>query len=163
MSLTSSLVSNNNITKPSLTIAQIIQSHITKCPTPATPGLGVKVNHNDGSKELVSLLHEHGLIVPYDDFKRFIISAAKYIREHDHIKNGLRKNFTPIHSWIDNYDLAGFTHNGHRETYAVAIELMQLTDEDNSSIKFHRLSKAEMKRVKCSELYAVTFEYYQGH
>ncbi len=77
LSLISSLVSNNNITKPSLTISQIIQSHITV-------GLGVKVYNKDGSKESASLLHEHGLIVPYDEVIRFKTSAAKYIGEQDH-------------------------------------------------------------------------------
>ncbi len=60
-----------------------------------------------------------------------------------------------------------FTPNGQCETHALAIELMQPTDvqnpdEDNPSIIFSRLSRAEMKRVKCSELSAVIFEHYQG-
>ncbi len=79
----------------------------------------------------------------------------------------LKKNFTPIHSWIDNYDLAVFTSNGYRETHALAIERMQPTDvknpdEDHPFIIFSWLSKVEMKRVKCSELSAVTFELHPG-
>ncbi len=62
------------------------QSHITKCPIPDTLGLGVKVHHKDGSKESISLLHEYGLIVLYAEVIRFTISAAKFIREQDHIK-----------------------------------------------------------------------------
>ncbi len=67
------------------------------------------------------------LIVLYDEIIRFTISAAKYIRKQDHIKNCLRKNLTPIHLWIDNDDLAVFTPNGYRETHVLAIELMQPT------------------------------------
>ena len=72
------LVSNGEITKASTTLAQCIQTHLTKSYNQRTLGLAVKLHHRFGSKELVTLLHEYGITATYDEVLRFRKSVAIY-------------------------------------------------------------------------------------
>jgi len=160
------LISSGEVTRPSLSIAQSIQSRISKSTTPTTLGLGVKLHHKFGSKELVNLLHDYGYTCSYDEVLRFKVSAAKFIGEQDYTKQlGLKKDSNPISHWYDNYDLRVYTPNGLKECHGMAVEHMQQFDdneEECNNINIPRLSNTEIKEVHLSELSAVQFEHYAG-
>lgn len=121
----SKLVSNGNVTKTSLSLAQAIQFGITNTSNQSTLGLGVKLHHKYGSKELIQTLHEHGYCVSYDEILRFRKSAAKYVTENAktlHQMMGLDQSVGIVFGWYDNFDLSVATPNGRRETHAMATE-----------------------------------------
>ena len=82
LQLVSKLVSNGEVTKASLSLSQSIQSRITNARNQTTLGLGVKLYHKFGSRELIQMLYEHGYIVSYDEVRRFRKSAAKYVGDN---------------------------------------------------------------------------------
>ncbi len=86
------LVSKGETTKESLTIAQVIQLHITKSSYQITLGLAVKLHHRFGSNEIVALLHSYGILVTYDEVLRFRVFVAKYFGEKQYISRELRMN-----------------------------------------------------------------------
>jgi len=165
----SNLVSEGEITRVSLSLAQAIQYHISKCYNQTTLGLGVKFHHRFGSKEAVALLHEYGFSVTYDEVMRFRTSVAKYSANQSVIQ-GLNPDGLPVNSWFDNYDLNIFTPNGKRETHAMAIEFMQQQQVDLNKAQpdlepkpvVERLTKAETSSVKLGELSAIPIHYSHG-
>ena len=117
----SSLISKGEPSKASLTLSQCIQQHISL-------GLAVKLHHKFGSSDLVSTLHEHGIVSSYDEVLRLRKSAAKYVCENSELHHqvlGLERQTDPIFSWCGNFDLIVSTPNGRRSTHATAIELTQ--------------------------------------
>ena len=120
----SSLVSKEGkVTKPSLTLTQCIQQHISRSWNQTTLGLAVKFHHKYGSSELVQNLHEHGIVTTYDEVLWFQKSAAKYTSEDPdkYLRAvSLERHIGPIHSWGDNFDLVVFTPNGRCNTHAMA-------------------------------------------
>jgi hypothetical protein len=151
----------------SVSLAQSIQARITKCTNQVTLGLAIKLHHRFGSKELISILHEHGYITTYDEVLRFRTSVAKCVGEQDYTARGLAKNGGTISAWCDNYDLNVFTPNGKRETHAMAVEFTQHPTFDAQEMEqgevevteqiISRLSKGEMKETKLSELAPVNW------
>jgi hypothetical protein len=123
--LITNLVSSGELSTEAISLAQSIQSHITKTSKQTTLGLAVKLHHRFGSKELVSTLHEYGYICTYGEVLRFRTSVAKYIGDRDYTARGLDVNGRHIGSWCDNYDLKVSTPNGMRETHAMVIEWRQ--------------------------------------
>ena len=79
------------------------------------------MHHRFGSKELISLLHQHGLTTTYDEVLRFRTSAAVYTAKQPYTFRGLKVNGAPLSSWVDNYDLIVYTPKGCRETHSLAI------------------------------------------
>ena len=75
----SKLVSNGEATKVTLSLSQSIQQHITNGWNQTTLGLGVKLHHKFGSRELIDILHGHGYTATCDEVRRFRKSAAKYV------------------------------------------------------------------------------------
>ena len=171
VTLISKLVSNGNITKCSLSLAQSIQSCITKTSNQTTLGLAVKLHHKFGSRDLIDILHDYGYISTYEEVLRFRTSVAKYVGEQEYTVSGLVKNHGTISAWFDNYDLNVFTPNGMRETHAMAIEFMQhpyvmpqeieVADKDELPV-IPRLSRIEMDKVNLSKLAPVKMETYEG-
>ncbi|MES9884700.1 MAG: hypothetical protein ABW185_27970 [Sedimenticola sp.] len=170
LSLISVLVSNGQVTKASITIAQSIQAHITKTYNQTTLGLAVKLHHRFGSRELVSLLHESGITASYHEVLRFRTSAAIYTGSKPYALRGLKPNGGELSSWIDNYDLNVFTPNGCRETHALVVEVTQQpTDDDDDSGDWDtshqvipRISKTEIGTTKLSELSPIVIQHYEG-
>ena len=121
----SKLTSNGEVTKASLSLSQAIQYQITKTRNQTTLGLGVKLHHKFGSRDLIDTLYEHGYTASYDEVLRFRKSAAKYVRDNAamlHQMMGLTRNVGIIFGWYDNFDLFVSTPNGRRETHAMATE-----------------------------------------
>ena len=54
--LVSALVSDGNATKPSLTISQTIQQHISGARNQATIGLDIKLHHKHGNSDVIIAL-----------------------------------------------------------------------------------------------------------
>ena len=54
--LVSALVSDGNATKPSLTISQTIQQHISGARNQATIGLDIRLHHKHGSSDVIIAL-----------------------------------------------------------------------------------------------------------
>ena len=169
LKLISKLVSKDIITRDSLSLSQSIQALITKNANQTNLGLGIKLHHRLGSRELISLLHQYGYLCTYDEVQRFRISVAKYTRERDYTSRGLRKNVKIIASWCDNYDLQVNTPNGQRETHSMAIEWRQQVPDNNDfdsiegePLVIPRLSKEEAKLVQINELAPVEMICYQG-
>ena len=104
--LVSSLVYGGEITKPSLTLAQCIQHHVSRTNINLTTlGLAVKLHHKHGSSELVKTLNEHGITSSYDEVLRFRKSVAKFVSDNQsdfNKKLGLSMEIGPIFSWADN-------------------------------------------------------------
>lgn len=167
LSLVSKLVLKGKTSKASLSLAQSIQSHITKSSNQTTMGLAVKFLHKFGSREANDMLHEYGYAASYDEVVRFRNSAAKFIGEQGFSAMGLRVNSGPISVWCDNYDLNIYTPNGSRETHAMDVEFTQQAPQDDRQTEpkvatIPRLSKAEQTHLKLSELSSVNFTHYQG-
>lgn len=123
--LISKLVSDGEVTKTSLSLSQSVQYNITKISNQTTLGLGVKLHHKFGSKDLIQVLHEHGYTVSYDEVRRFRKSAATYVRGNAatlHQVMGLTRTVGHVFGWYDNFDLLVSTPNGRRETHAMATE-----------------------------------------
>ena len=125
LSLISKLVSNGKVDRKSLSISQSIQQHIQMIPNTTVLGLGIKLHHRFGSKELITLLNEYGYICTYDEVRKFCKSVAAYRTEQGIQCQGLDANRGPVYGWFDNYDLNVFTPNGKRETHAMAVEFSQ--------------------------------------
>ena len=169
LKLISKLVSKDIIKRESLSLRQSIQALITKNANQTTLGLGIKLHHRFGSRELISLLHQYGYVCTYDEVQRFRTSVAKYTGERDYTSRGLRKNGKIIASWCDNYDLQVNTPNGQRETHSMAIEWRQQVPGNNDfdsiegePLVIPRLSKEEAKFVQINELAPVKMICYQG-
>lgn len=167
LSLMEKLVSNGKTSKPSLSLAQSIQYNITKQSNQTTLGLALKLHHRFGSKEVVSLLHDYGFTVTYDEVLRCRTSIAKLVGETDFTERDAMTKNTPICAWFDNYDLNIYTPNGTRETHAMAVEFMQResepsNDDEVRKVIIPRISKKVMKNLKLSDLIAVKMERYNG-
>ena len=81
--LVSALVSDGNVTKPSLTISQTIQQHINGARNQAAIGLDMKLHHKHGSSDVIKLLNSHGLVSSYYEALRFLqISCLICVEEH---------------------------------------------------------------------------------
>ena len=136
----------------SLFLTQAIQYHI---PNQTTLGIGIRMHHRFGSKELLSLLSSYGICVSYDEVLRFRQSSAYYTGNQEILSGNLRHNGGPISDWIDNFDLKIFTPNGMRETHCLAIQFSQSDNTDGTQDPqdlIPRWSKHEVKNLKLSEL-----------
>ncbi|MES9884496.1 MAG: hypothetical protein ABW185_26930, partial [Sedimenticola sp.] len=170
LSFVASMVSHGEVTRASITLAQSIQAHITKSYNQTTLGLAVKLHHRFGSKELVSLLHQSGITVSYDEVLRFRTSVAIYTGNQPYTFRGLSENDGKLASWVDNYDLNIFTPNGCRETHALAVEVTQqplIRVDENADIEpadpiIPRVSKAEVDQTKLSEVSPIAIQHYEG-
>ena len=170
LALITKLVSESEVTRTTLSIAQVIQSQVTNSPNATTLGLAVKLHHRFGSKEIVSLLHDYGFTAPYWEVLRFKDSAALYLCKQEETVYGssLRQGGSPISAWFDNYDLQVWTPNGRRETHSMAIEFTQPSDDRQDSqnhqknLTFPRLKHREARELALGELSSVAMEYYQG-
>ena len=123
LKLISDLVSDGEGTQISLSISQVIQSHITNTRNQTTLGLAAKLYHKYGSSELIKTLHDHGFTVSYDEMLRFRKSCATFVAGNTsllHQAMGLTRRVGPIFGWFDNLDLLVSTPNGRRETHVMA-------------------------------------------
>ena len=112
--LISKLISNGEVTKASLSLAQSVENHIIKGRNQTTLGLAVKLHHRFGSSDLIKILHEHGYTVSYDEVLRFCKSAAKYVSNNVETLDGmmgLSRTAGLIFGWYDNVDLLVSTLN----------------------------------------------------
>ena len=83
--LVSALVSDGNVTKPSLTISQNMQPHISGARNQATIGFDIKLHHKLGSSDVIKLRNSHGLVSSYYEVLRFCKSAASYVSKNTDI------------------------------------------------------------------------------
>ena len=177
LSLISKLVSNGKVDRKSLSISQSIQQHIQMIPNTTVLGLGIKLHHRFGSKELITLLNEYGYICTYDEVRRFRKSVAAYTTEQGIQCQGLDANRGPVYGWFDNYDLNVFTPNGKRETHAMAVEFSQnkldVVSEDSDvcfqrdvkgthDITVPRLSKKAMESLQLTNSSPIEIKHYSG-
>ena len=134
-------------------------------------GLGVKLHHKFGSRDLIDIFNNHGFSVSYDEVLRFHKSAAKYVGDNVsslHRMMGLTQTVGLIFGWYDNFDLLVSTPNGRRETHAMATEFqMHPAGIINSSGKpemgtliFPRLTSQQAKSVGKNR--AVPLMHYTG-
>ena len=170
--LISKLISNGEVTKASLSLAQSVQYHITKGRNQTTLGLAVKLHHRFGSSDLIKILHEHGYTVLYDEVLRFRKSAAKYVSsnvETLHRMMGLSRTVGLIFGWYDNFDLLVSKLNSRRETHAMATEFQMhpagiietgCANLGFSSLAVPRLTRKEAKSV--GENRAILIQHYTG-
>ena len=84
----------------SLSLAQAIQYQINHIPNQTTLGIGVRMHHRFGSKELISLLSSYGICVSYDEVLRFRQSAAYYTGNQEILSGNLRPNGGPISAYL---------------------------------------------------------------
>ena len=80
--LVSALVSDGNVTKPSLTISQTMQPHISVARNQATIGFNIKLHLKLGSSDVIRLRNSHGLVSSYYEVLRFCKSAASYVSKN---------------------------------------------------------------------------------
>lgn len=167
---------DGKVTKPSLTLAQCIQQHISRSWNQTTLGLAVKLHHKHGSSELVQNLNDHGIVTTYDEVLRFRKSAAKYASEDPdkYLRTvGLERRIGPIHSWGDNFDLVVFTPNGRRMTHAMATQFVQnpagilftggaTPGGGVMSLKLPRLTKHEAGKLCLADKSSFVMEHYTG-
>ncbi len=121
----------------------------------------------------MSLLHDIGITVTYDEVLRFRTSAAIYTGSQPYTLRGLNvDDGGELASWIDNYDLNIATPNGCRETHALVVEVTHQptndvdqedeTDSNTSHPIIPRVSLAEMSNAKLSELSPIEVQHYDG-
>ena len=126
LQIVSKLVSAGSVICQFLSLAKSIQYLSAKKSNQTTLGLSGKLHNRFGSKELTTILHDHGYILSYDEVLRFRKSAAKFTADFCYqvedlgISNGL------VDAWFDNFDLQVSTVNGCRETYATAVEFTSI-------------------------------------
>ena len=108
-------------TRQSLSLTHSIQQHITTCWNQTTLGLAVTLHHRVGSNELITILHDYGYTVTYDEVFRFESSVAKYASKRSFDSECLRKDDSPVSAWFANYDLDVCTPNWRRETHAMVV------------------------------------------
>ena len=128
----SKLVSNGEITKPSLNLSQSIQQHISSTQSQTTLGLGIKLHHKFGSRELIDILHENGYVASYQEVQRFRKSVAQCVSTL-HQMMRFTSSAGLVLGWFDNFDLLVTTPNGHRETHAMATEFQMHPARDVGS------------------------------
>ena len=159
----------NSNERVSLSLAQAIQYQSNHIPNQTTLGIGVRMHHRFGSKELISLLSSYGICISYDEVLRFRQSAAYYTGNQEILSGNLRRNGGPISAWIDHFDLNMFTPNEMRETHP-AIQCSQSDNTDETHVNdpqdpqnlIPRLSKHEVKNLKLSELNPVNIVHFYG-
>ena len=61
----SKLISNGEVTKKSLSLSQSIQHCISNARNQMVLGLGVKLHHKFGSRDLIEILNDHGYVVRF--------------------------------------------------------------------------------------------------
>ena len=83
--LVSAQVSDGNVTKPSLTISQTMQPHISGARNQATIGFDIKLHHKLGSSDVIKLLNNHDLVSSYYEVLRFCKSATSYVSKNTDI------------------------------------------------------------------------------
>ena len=129
----SKLVSNGEITKPSLSLSQSIQQHISSTQNQTTLGLGIKLHHKFGICELIDILHENGYVASYQEVQRFRKSAAQYVSNNTYTLLRFTSSAGLVFGWFDNFDLLVTTPNGRRETHAMATEFQMHPARDVGS------------------------------
>ena len=128
LKLLSHLISDGEISKESLTLAQCIQYNMTMSRNQTSLGLALKLHQKHGSSELLRTLHSRGLISPYDEVIRFKKSAAVFSTNNKQDLNnmlGFSRELGPISAWCDNLDLFVFSPNGRRSTHVMVSEFNQ--------------------------------------
>ena len=106
LQLVSELVSNGDVSKISMSLAQAVQSHITGTRNQTTLGLAVKLHHKYGSSELIQLLYDHGFTTSYDELIRFRKSAAKFVSSEGSVLQEamcLSQRVGSMFGWFDNF------------------------------------------------------------
>ena len=101
----------------------------------------------------MTILHEYGITVTYDEVLRFRTSAAIFTGKQPYTFRGLKRDDGILSSWVDNYDLNVFTPNGYRESHALVVQVTQQTqveDEQDTIQVIPRVSKADMNKTKLS-------------
>ena len=130
------LVSNGEITKPSLSLSQSIQQHISSTQNQTTLGLGIKLHHKFGSRELIDILHENGYVASYQEVRRFRKSEAQYVSNNTYTLHQMMRSISSaglVFGWFDNFYLLVTTPNGCRETHAMATEFQMHPARDVGS------------------------------
>ena len=167
LSFVSSLVSDDK------TLSQCIQQHVNKSTNQTSLGLAVKLHHQFGSSDLISIFNDYGIVSSYGEVLRFRKSAAKYVSENSevyHRELGLERRIGPIFSWCDNYDLVVLTPNGRRATHAMTIEFTQnpagIINPGSATpgvmhINIPRLRKSEAAKLSFTER-SLQVEHYAG-
>ena len=62
-------------------MSQAVQTHITGARNQTTLELAVKLSHRHVSSDLTKDMHQHGVVVSYDEVLRFTKSAADFVIE----------------------------------------------------------------------------------
>ncbi len=164
LQLISQLISDGQITKKVLTLAQCIQQHIgignETRRNQTSLGLAIKLHHKHGSSELIRLLHEHGITSSYDEVIRFRKSAASYVSNNSSTYNtmlGLTTEIGPIFGWCDNYDLWIASPNGTKSTHAMVSEFTvhprKIEDTKTPQLGVMSLTVPRLKKSEASRLH----------
>ena len=125
------------MTKIDLKVVAVCHNIISlgcKSSTPLTFGLGVKMHHDHGSKELIQDLNCLGHSINYDEVRRFLtaITVQQFSKQYGMGCTSLVASSyqagnpeTIVDAAIDNFDRNGETIDGKNTTQAMAIVLYQ--------------------------------------
>ena len=154
-----------------MSVSQSIQHRISHTWNQTILGLGVKLHHKFGSRDLINVLYEHGYTVSYDEVLPFCKSVAKYVCKNAstlHQTMGLTPNVGLIFGWYDNFDLLVSTPNGRRETHAMATEFQMHpagiieTGSSQPGISTLTIPRLTPKQVKSVNSRAIPLIHYTG-
>ena len=120
-----------NIEMRVLAICHNMISLVCKIRTPITFGLGVKLHHDHGSRELIDDLSSLGHSRPYDEVRRFLTAIALdqlSTKSDVHIPRDISvydpENVkTTVDATIDNFDQNEQTIDGKNTTHSMAVAL----------------------------------------
>ena len=124
-----------------LAICDNIISISCKILTPITFGLGVKLHHDFGSRDLIQDLYSLGHCIHYDEMRKFLTAASDNeikAQSQTGIPGGISlydpSNINSIvDAAIDNFDQNEETINGKNTTHAMAIVLYQRIDSSQET------------------------------
>lgn len=137
--------SDENAKKDDIKVISISHSIISQCQkvrTPITLGLGLRVHHDFGSRQLVEELNTLGHSVSYDEIRRFLTSAAlDQSKESVFVPHGVKgqDQTVLVDGAIDNFDTNEDTLDGKRTTHAMAAVLYKRCPIDPADCQIPRV------------------------
>ena len=120
------------VLRQAITLSDMILSANKKAMTPLHVGLAVHLYHEYGSRNLIEILHAHGVCISYDELRRFTTSIAE--KELCQVENGVYVpgGLVPIadggsflQEGNDNIDINAETVDGKNTLHAMATVVFQ--------------------------------------
>lgn len=141
--------------KDNLKIISLCHGFVGECQgvhTPISLGLGIRIHHDFGSKQMINDLYALGYSVSYDEVRRFFTSAAMDQKDLVYIPRGFERpaediantEVEEIDAAIDNFDQNEDTLDGKSTTHSMAAVLYKRSPPLENQQQIPRLNKKSL-------------------